>query len=87
MLSEIEHVALSIYEHNMKGQPVCFSVLMKVLPYDRNTLNICIDKLFDILMIDGEWEHIEGKGWMRCYTTSHAYDSYFEHLLAYANTL
>lgn len=78
-LPPIEKVVLSIYKHNKESTPVYFGILLNELQIEKKELNKSLDRLFDLCMIDAEWETVDGK-WARCYHTSHAYDLYLEGL-------
>lgn len=78
-LSNVEKVVLAIYKHNKENVHVYHGTLIEELQISRHVLGISLDKLFDLCMIDAKWETIDRK-WVRCYHTSHAYDSYLEAL-------
>lgn len=68
ILSKDLRICVAIYEHNLKNEPVWFSRLVTELEADvsRSTISKSIDKLFDLGIIDGNWEKVDGK-WTRVF--------------------
>ncbi len=69
VLSNDLKVCSVIYEYtNVKGDKVWLSKLEKIMSKDmsRVTLSKSLDKLFDLGMIDGKWEDVDGR-WVRVF--------------------
>jgi len=71
-------VCYAIYEFDkVRKERIWFSKLVRVLDADASkaTISRTIDKLFDLGIIDGKWEKVEGK-WTRVLSvTGEAEDS------------
>lgn len=59
-------VCLKIFEFNQKDEKIWFSKLIKEMNgmLAQSTISKSLDKLSDMGMIEGEWEHADGC-WMR----------------------
>lgn len=72
VLSNDLKICTVVYEYDrVKGEKVWFSKLVKILEGDmsRVTISKSLDKLFDLGMVDGNWEKVEGK-WTRTFTVA-----------------
>ena len=71
VLSADLKVCYFIYGAEQKNEKIWFSKLVKLLDKDvsRGTISKSIDKLFDLGMIDGQWEKVDGK-WTRTFTVT-----------------
>lgn len=59
-------VFIKIYEYNLKNEPIWFSKLRQGLKGEVKNVSKCIDWLFDVGMIDAQWDMFDGK-WTRCF--------------------
>ena len=60
-------VCVKIYEYNEeKKEKIWFSKLVDVMrgELSQSTISKCLDRLFDLGMIDGTWESVDGR-WTR----------------------
>jgi DNA-binding transcriptional ArsR family regulator len=72
VLSNDFQVCVEIYDYsNVKKEKIWFSKLVKVMSGDlsSSTISKSIDRLFDLGMIDGDWEKVEGR-WTRTFRIS-----------------
>lgn len=71
ILSSELKMCVIIYEHNLRGEKIWFSKLVEVLAGDvsRSTISKNIDRLFDLGMIDGKWEKVDGR-WTRTFSVA-----------------
>ena len=69
VLSTDLKVCYVIYESEQRKDKIWFSKLVQILEKDvsRGTISKSLDKLFDLGMIDGQWEKADGK-WTRTFT-------------------
>ena len=66
-------VAVKIYNYGIKEEPVWFTKLVQDFDREdgmsRMTVSRNIDKLFDLGIISGDWEKVDGK-WVRTFKIS-----------------
>jgi hypothetical protein len=80
-LTSEQKVGLCIYQHCWRKEQIYFSKLVELFKeiIDRTEISRIEDKLFDLCMINAEWEN-NGDGWVREYRISRCYDAYFHGL-------
>lgn len=81
ILSQEEKVVLEIYKYNyIEKKPIYFSKLVGQLEgkISRSTVSKIIDKLFDLGMINAQWENQDG--WIRSLYISGEYKEFFKNL-------
>jgi hypothetical protein len=77
-----QKVGVQIYRHNILNEPIYFSKLVNIFEGEisRNTINKVLDKLFDLCMVDADWEEVDNK-WIRSlHISGGEYMSYFKML-------
>ncbi len=64
-------IAVRILDYNKKNEPVWFTKLVDVFDkrISRATVSKNLDQLFDLGIISGDWEKIDGK-WVRTFRVS-----------------
>ena len=64
-------IAVRIYEYNSRNEGVWFTKLVEDLEgrISRATISKNLDQLFDLGIISGEWENLNGK-WVRTFRIS-----------------
>ena len=80
MTEKEERVALLIHEYGINNNPIYFSKVVSTLEDEmtKSEISKIIDKMFDLCIIDAEWEN--HKGWVRVLKISGSYKKYFDEL-------
>ena len=68
-LSNDFKVAVRILDYNKKGEPVWFAKLVEDMKEEVSKVTISknIDKLFDLGIINGDWEKLSNGKWVRTF--------------------
>lgn len=85
ILSSDLKVCAVIYEYNLKDEKIWFSKLVEELKGDvsKGTITKVADRLFDLGVIDGNWERVNGK-WTRVLSIAGEAESFIKNV--YENT-
>ena len=85
ILSSDLKVCSVVYEYNLNGDKIWFSKLVEELKghISKGTITKVVDRLFDLGVIDGNWEKIEGK-WTRVLNITGEAESFIKNV--YENT-
>ena len=69
-------VAIYINECNLHNEPVWFSKIVQGTGLSRQEISVALDRLFDLCILDGEWERVNGK-WTRTFRVTDPMNHYF----------
>lgn len=78
-LSSDFKVAIYINNCNLRNEPVWFSKIVQETDLPRQKISVALDRLFDLCILDGEWERVNGN-WTRTFRVTAPMNHYFEAL-------